>query len=65
MLVIDPPKNIRGLNPNGLKEVRISSVKDMERIKEGSEIAILSRTLGKRKRIEIIKYAEKKGLKFK
>ena len=59
------PKNVRYLSPQGLREVRVSNLKEMKEVKKDSEIAILNRTLGKRKRNEMIKYAEQNGIKFR
>lgn len=58
------PKKVRGLLKNGLKPILIHNLKELEEIKEKDVAIIISSTIGKRKREEIIKRAEEKGLKI-
>ncbi|MBL7160806.1 MAG: 50S ribosomal protein L32e [Candidatus Aenigmarchaeota archaeon] len=55
------PRKIRALGPSGIPTTRISSPKELDAAK-GKEVIIAS-TVGKRKRNEILKKAEKLGLK--
>ena len=54
-------KIIRGLNRSGLKEVLINSPKDLLKIKE-NQIPLISKTVGSKKRVEIIKKAKELNL---
>jgi len=57
------PKLIRGRHPSGFKEVLVYNVKDLEKIDPSREAARIGSTVGKRKRIEIIKKADEKGIR--
>ena len=52
------PKEVRGLNRDGLKEVIVANVKDLNNVKE-KMIALISSQVGAKKIIEIIKEAKK------
>ncbi len=56
-------KRIRGLHPSGYKPVLVSNMRDLERINKDFEAAILSRTLSKRKKVEIQNEALQRGIK--
>jgi len=56
------PKSIRGLNKDGFKEVIVSNVADLAKINTKEEVAVISRTVGSRKKVEIL--AEAKKLKL-
>lgn len=58
------PKVIFGLNKDGLKEILVKSLNDLDKIKKDSEIAIISRKVGAKKKIEIIKQAKNKSIKI-
>ena len=55
------PKKVRGLTKEGLKPVLIRSL-NLEGINAKEEGIIISSKLGSRKRVEIIKEAQKKGI---
>jgi len=57
------PKEVRGMNREGLLEVLICNVQDLQKIKEGM-IGIVSSTVGARKKIEILKEAKKANIKL-
>jgi len=57
-------KKIRHKHPSGLTPVRISCLKDLEKIHDKNVILIISRTVGERKRIQIIERASELGLKI-
>jgi len=48
------PREVRGLNPLGLKEVIVNSIQDIKKLKNG-EGAVISRTLGLRKTLILVK----------
>ncbi len=50
------PKSVKGLNPEGLQEILITNMHDLIKVQK-ENIAIISRTLGTKKRIEIVKKA--------
>ena len=56
------PEELQNVHPCGLKEILINNVNDLENL-EGVAIRIASGT-GKRKKIEIVKKANEKGLKI-
>ena len=58
------PKSIFGLNKNGLKGILIHSIKDLDKIKQDFEAAIISKKVGAKKKIEIIKQAKNKSIKI-
>jgi large subunit ribosomal protein L32e len=57
------PKFVRGLNPSGLKEVSVSRPKDVEKLDPKKQAAVISKGVGKKKRLEIMKLASSKGVK--
>ena len=57
------PKEVRGLLRDGTKPVIVHNVKEVEAIEEKEVTIIIASSVGKRKRQEIIKKAEEKGLK--
>lgn len=59
------PKDIRGLHPSGLIPVLVSSVTDLEKIKDKKDkvIIILSSRLGLKKRLELLKRADELGIR--
>ena len=58
------PKAVRGLNPKGFKEVRVLNPSDVQKINSKTDIAVIGSTVGKKKRLEIIKKAEQAGVKI-
>lgn len=58
------PKIIFGLNKDGLKGVLVKSLKDLDKIKQDFEAAIISKKIGAKKKIEIIKQAKNKSIKI-
>lgn len=57
------PKNLRGLHPSGLREVVVSSMKDLGKIDAKTQAVKISHTVGKRKRADILKKAEEMKIK--
>lgn len=58
------PKAVKGLHPSGLREIIVSTISEVENVNKDTEGIVLRRTVGKKKRIEIIKVAIEKGIKI-
>jgi large subunit ribosomal protein L32e len=58
------PSEVRGLNRNGLKEVIVSNVNQIEKINPKEEMGIISGTVGKKKRFEMLEFAKEKNIKL-
>ena len=56
------PSDVRGLNRQGYREVIVSSMADMEAIKPKEEMAVISSSVGKKKRTELVNLATKKKI---
>jgi large subunit ribosomal protein L32e len=57
------PKSVRGLHPSGFEEVLVFNTKDLERIDPQKQACRIASTVGKKKRIEIMKKTEEKKIK--
>lgn len=53
------PADVRACDRNGLKEVLVSCVKDLDLVLEGC-VAVISRTVGGRKKLQILEEAKKR-----
>ena len=58
------PKELRYLHPSGYKEVLLTNIKDLEKIDVKTQAIKISHTVGKKKRIEILKRAEELKIKI-
>jgi len=58
------PKEVKGLDRNGLREKIVKNISDLKKITEG-DIAILSSTLGLKKKINILEEAKGKNIHVK
>ncbi len=56
------PKKTRGLHPSGFVESRVQSVADLGGIDPELQAIRIARTVGDRKRVEIMVMAEEKGI---
>jgi large subunit ribosomal protein L32e len=56
------PKNKRGLHPSGFVETRVYSVEDLGEINPELQAIRIARTVGGRKRVEILALAEERGI---
>jgi large subunit ribosomal protein L32e len=56
------PKKTRGLHPSGFVETRVQSVEDLGEIDPELQAIRIARTVGGRKRVEILALAEEKGI---
>jgi len=58
------PKKVRGLLGNGKRPVIVHNVEELEKIDKEKEIAVIASTVGKRKRLEMIKRAQELGIEI-
>jgi len=58
------PKEIKGFDVSGLKQIYVNSINDLENVDAKEEGIILSTRIGLRKKIEIIKKATEKKIKI-
>ena len=56
------PKAVRGLHPLGKEVIRVQNLNELKEVNVDTEVAQLGRTVGSRKRIEMINYAEDNGI---
>ncbi|MGQ4892298.1 MAG: 50S ribosomal protein L32e [Candidatus Njordarchaeia archaeon] len=57
------PKKIRHLHPSGRDEILVHKVEDLFNIDPLTQVVRIARTVGIRKRLEIIRFAEKFGIR--
>src|SRR3989338_3267509 len=58
------PKLSRGLDPKGFREIMVLNPSQLKKINPKTDIAVIGSTVGKKKRLEIIKKAEESGIKI-
>ncbi|MFX1325956.1 MAG: 50S ribosomal protein L32e [Promethearchaeota archaeon] len=58
------PKNIRGIHPSGYEEVRITTIKELQKLNKNKHALKISSKLGAKKRIALIDYCQKRGYKI-
>jgi large subunit ribosomal protein L32e len=58
------PAAVKGLHPSGFRDVLMSRVQDLDEIDPGTQAVRIARTVGQRKRMEIINKARSLGLKI-
>ncbi|WP_292459455.1 50S ribosomal protein L32e [Methanothermococcus sp.] len=58
------PALVRGLHPSGLEDVLIHNVKELEALNPETQGARVASTVGKRKRVEIVKRANELGIRL-
>jgi large subunit ribosomal protein L32e len=56
------PKKIRGLHPSGYKEARVQTLEDINAIDPETQAIRIARTVGGKKRVEILALADKRGI---
>ena len=56
------PKGTRNLHPSGYVELRVQNVKDINNVESETQAIRVSRTIGKKKRVEILVDAKAKGI---
>jgi large subunit ribosomal protein L32e len=57
------PKELKHLHPSGFKEVLVYNLNDLQKIDPKKEAARIAHTVGKKKRIELLKKAEELKIK--
>lgn len=57
------PRDVKDLHASGLKILNVSSINDVKNIKKESEGIVISRSVGMKKRFEILKNAKELGIK--
>jgi large subunit ribosomal protein L32e len=57
------PRAVRGLHPSGFEEVLVYSMSDLVRMNPQKQVCRFSATLGKRKRLEMMKKADELKIK--
>jgi len=56
------PKKIRGLHPSGYAEVQVQTVENLNGIDTAKQAIRIARTVGGKKRVEILALAEERGI---
>ena len=59
------PALVRGKTRDGFIQVIVKNTKEMEAININEEIAIIGRTVGQKKRLDLIKIAKEKGINYR
>lgn len=57
------PKEMRYLHPSGFREVLVSNVNELQKVDTKTEAVKIAHSVGKRKRVEIVKKAEELKIK--
>ncbi len=57
------PKKLRGKHPSGLEEILVRNIEDLEKIDPNKQAARIASTVGKKKRIEIMKKAKELNIR--
>lgn len=57
------PKSVRGLHPSGFEDVLVFNVKDLEKINPEKQACRIASSVGKKKRLEIMKKSEELKIK--
>ena len=57
------PKKVRGIHPSGYEEIRVFSIKDLDKLNKNKHALKISSRLGAKKRIILIEMAQRKGFK--
>jgi len=58
------PAAVRGLHPSGFEEVLLSRARDLDNVDPATQAIRIARTVGQRKRMDIVKKAQSLGLKI-
>ncbi|NIO20435.1 MAG: 50S ribosomal protein L32e [Candidatus Aenigmarchaeota archaeon] len=57
------PSGVRGLNREGYREVIVRNAKDLENVNPKEDVAVISKTVGRKKKLEILEMAKKRNIK--
>ncbi|MCK4937009.1 MAG: 50S ribosomal protein L32e [Methanosarcinales archaeon] len=58
------PVAVKGLHPSGFEEILLSRAKDLDNVDPATQAIRIARTVGQRKRMDIVKKAQTLGLKI-
>lgn len=58
------PKEVKGLNKAGFKEVVVKNIEDLKKVNTKEEIAVIGRTVGAKKKVAILEEAKKLKVNF-
>lgn len=58
------PAAVKGLHPSGFEEVLLSRAQDLDNVDPATQAIRIARTVGQRKRLDIVKKAQSLGLKI-
>ena len=58
------PKEVKGFHKSGLRPVVVHAITDLEKLKKGEDGAIIGKSVGNFKRLELIKKLEEKGIRI-
>ena len=58
------PVAVKGLHPSGFQDVLMSRVQDLDELDPSTQAVRIARTVGQRKRMDIVKKARSLGLKI-
>ncbi len=58
------PRSTRGLHPSGFQEIYVQNIKDLEKIDPKTQAGRLSATIGRKKKLEIVKKANEMKIKL-
>ncbi|MEM3403871.1 MAG: 50S ribosomal protein L32e [Nitrososphaeria archaeon] len=58
------PKELRGLHPSGFREVMVHNVEELTKVNPNLEAARIGATVGRKKRLEIIRKAKELGVQI-
>lgn len=59
------PKDVKGLGRSGFRETLVRNPDDLKSLDGSKEIAVISHSVGKKKRLEILENAEKMDIRIK
>jgi large subunit ribosomal protein L32e len=57
------PAAVRGLTREGYREIIVRNLKEMAKINRQEEVAVIASAVGKKKRFELLEYAQKNNIK--
>lgn len=57
------PKSVRGLHPSGFREILVYNINDLNKINPKIDACRIGKTVGKKKKLEIMKKAEEMKIK--
>lgn len=58
------PEKVRDLNPMGYREVRVSNPAEIKKLDPKKEMAVITSSVGRKKKLDIMKAAEDAGVRI-